>query len=55
MEGRKESEKRRKKREVKDERGEILVENVQVKRRLAEYFEGLLNLTEEREAEIAAV
>ena len=40
---------------VKDERGEILVENVQVKRRWAEYFEGLLNVTEEREAEIAAV
>ena len=40
---------------VKDINGEVLSERKQVLGRWGEYFEGLLNVTEERRAEIAAV
>ena len=40
---------------VRDERGQILVENEQVKGRWAEYFEALLNVRDERGAELVAV
>ena len=40
---------------VKDEHGQLLVEGGAVHKRWAEYFEGLLNVQDDREARIAAV